>query len=38
MINDYGMGYGAGYGLIWTILLIVIAGVAVMALLKYIRK
>jgi hypothetical protein len=38
MIHDYGMGYGAGYGLIWTILLIVIAGVAVMALLKYIRK
>jgi uncharacterized membrane-anchored protein len=32
------MGYGTGYGLIWTILLVVIAGVAIVALLKYIKK
>ncbi|MFQ3254084.1 MAG: putative membrane-anchored protein [Loktanella salsilacus] len=38
MMHDYGMGYGTGYGLIWTILLVVIAGVAIVALLKYIKK
>lgn len=37
-MHDYGMGYGTGYGLIWTILLVVIAGVAIVALLKYIKK
>ena len=38
MMHDYGMGYGTGYGLIWTILLVVIASVAIVALLKYIKK
>ncbi len=38
MMHEYGMGFGTGYGLIWTVLLIVIAGVAVIALLKYLRK
>lgn len=38
MMHNYGMGYGTGYGLIWTILLVVIAGVAIVALLKYIKK
>ena len=38
MMHDYGMGYGTGYGLIWTILLVVIAGVAIVALLKSIKK
>jgi|TARA_R100000935_G_scaffold27204_1_gene47264 hypothetical protein len=38
MMTDYGMGYGTGYGLVWTILLVVIAGVAIVAMLKYIKK
>jgi hypothetical protein len=37
MMTDYGM-YGTGYGLVWTILLVVIAGVAIVAMLKYIKK
>jgi hypothetical protein len=32
------MGYGMGFGWVWTLLLIVIAGVAIMALMQYLKK
>jgi len=38
MMNDFGMGYGMGFGWILTILCIVLAGLVIAALVKYLRK
>jgi hypothetical protein len=38
MMNDYGMGYGMGFGWIWAIMCIVLVGLVIAALLKYLRK
>tara|TARA_R110000744_G_scaffold86067_1_gene168271 strand:- start:740 stop:844 length:105 start_codon:yes stop_codon:yes gene_type:complete len=34
MMNDYGMGFGG----IWMILIVVLVGLAIVALIKYLRK
>ncbi len=38
MMNDYGMSYGMGFGWIWAIVCIVLVGLAIAALIKYLRK
>jgi hypothetical protein len=38
MMNDYGMGYGMGFSWIWAILCIVLVGLVIAALVKYLRK
>ncbi len=38
MMNDYGMGYGMGFGWLWGIVILVLAGLAIAALVKYLRK
>jgi hypothetical protein len=38
MMNDYGMGYGMGFGWIWATLCIVLMGLVIAALVKYLRK
>jgi hypothetical protein len=38
MMNGYDMGYGMGFGWVWTLLLITIAGVAIMALMQYLKS
>jgi len=38
MMNDFGMGYGMGFGWIWMILCIVLVGLVIAALVKYLRK
>ena len=34
MMNGYGMGFGG----LWTLLILVLAGLAIAALIKYLRK
>jgi len=38
IMNDYGMGYGMGFGWVWMIIILALAGLAIAALLKYLRK
>jgi hypothetical protein len=38
MMNDYSMGFGMGFGWLWAIVCIVLAGVVIAALLKYLRN
>jgi uncharacterized membrane protein len=38
MMNGYGMGYGMGFGWIGAILCIVLVGLVIAALVKYLRK
>tara|TARA_R110002020_G_scaffold7619_9_gene31870 strand:- start:4089 stop:4202 length:114 start_codon:yes stop_codon:yes gene_type:complete len=37
-MNDYGMGFGMGFGWLWMIVTLVLAGLAIAALIKYLRK
>jgi len=38
VINDYGMGFGMGFGWLWMIVILVLVGLAIAALIKYLRK
>ena len=38
MFNDYGMGLGMGFGWLWMIILLVVVGLIIAALIKYLRK
>lgn len=38
MMNDYSMGYGMGFSWIWAVLGIILLGLAIAALVKYLRK
>ena len=38
MFNDYGMGLGMGFGWLWMIVLLVVVGLIIAALIKYLRK
>jgi hypothetical protein len=38
MINDYGMGFGMGFSWLWMIPILVPVGLAIAALLKYVRR
>lgn len=38
MLNDYGMGLGMGFGWLWMIVLLVVVGLIIAALIKYLRK
>lgn len=38
MMNGYGMGFGMGFGWIWAIVCMVLVGLVIAALLKYLRK
>jgi hypothetical protein len=38
MMNGYGMGYGMGFGWIGAIVCIVLVGLAIATLMKYLRK
>jgi hypothetical protein len=38
MMNGYDMGFGMGFSWIWAILCIVLVGLVIAALLKYLRK
>lgn len=38
MTNDFSMGYGMGFGWLWMIVILVLVGLAIAALVKYLRK
>jgi len=38
MMNGYGMGLGMGFGWLWMIVILVLVGLAIAALVKYLRK
>ncbi len=38
MMNGYGMGFGMGFGGLWMLVILVFLGLAIAALLKYLRK
>ena len=38
MMNDYGMGFGMGFGWLWMIVIFFLVGLAIAALIKYLRK
>ena len=38
MMNGYGMGLGMGFGWLWMIIILVLVGLAIAALIKYLRK
>jgi len=38
MMNGYGTGFGMGFGWLGMIVLVVLAGLAIAALIKYLRK
>ena len=38
MMNGYNMGWGMGFGWIWMAVTLVVVGLAIAALLKYLRK
>ena len=38
MMDGFGMGFGMGIGWLWGILLLVLVGLAIAALIKYLRK
>ena len=38
MMTSYGMGWGMGLGWLWMIVILVLAGFAIAALVKYLRK
>jgi len=38
MMNGYGMGLGMGLGWLWMIVILVLVGLAIAALIKYLRK
>ncbi len=38
MMNEFGMGLGMGFGWLWTIVLLALIGLAITALVKYIRN
>jgi hypothetical protein len=38
MMNGYGMGFGMGFGWLWMIVFLVLVGLAIAALVKYLRK
>lgn len=37
-MNGYGMGFGMGFGRLWMIVTLVLVGLAIAALVKYLRK
>ena len=37
-MNGYGMGFGMGFGWLWMIVILVLVGLAIAALVKYLRK
>ena len=37
MMNDYGTGFGMGFGWLWMIVILVLVGLAIAALIKYLR-
>lgn len=37
-MHEYGSGWGMGFGWIWMIVILVLAGLAIGALIKYLRK
>lgn len=38
MMNGYEMGFGMAFGWLWTVLALVITGLVIAALVKYLRK
>jgi hypothetical protein len=38
LMNGYGMGLGMGFGWLWMIVILVLVGLAIAALVKYLRK
>jgi uncharacterized membrane protein len=38
MMGGYGMGLGMGFGWLWMIVILVLVGLAIAALVKYLRK
>jgi len=38
VMNGYGMGHGMGFGWLWMIVILVLVGLAIAALVKYLRK
>jgi hypothetical protein len=38
MMNGYGKGLGMGFGWLWMIVILVLVGLAIAALVKYLRK
>jgi hypothetical protein len=38
MMNDYGMGLGMGFGWLETTIILVVVGLTIAALIKYLRK
>ena len=38
MMTDYGMGLGMGFGWLGTIVILVLVGLTIAALIKYLRK
>jgi hypothetical protein len=38
MMNDYGLGLGMGFGWLGTIVILVLVGLTIAALIKYLRK
>jgi hypothetical protein len=38
MMNGYGMGLGMGFGWLWMIVILALVGLAIAALVKYLRK
>ena len=38
MMNGYAMGWGMGFGWLWMIVILVLVGLAIAALVKYLRK